>query len=76
VPVGDGQAREDLRRSGNLQHCLTFKVRDLKRAVAHLEPEGTALETQRDDVVITNPASSHGRRFGFTESLVPGDPRA
>jgi hypothetical protein len=54
---------------------VTFKVKDLDRAVDHLAGVGVGLETRSDDLVVTDPGDCHGLRFGFTSSLIPGDSR-
>lgn len=77
VPVADGPARRDLARMGaTTYHCLTLEVEDLEHAVAHLRARGIALETESDDLVVTDPAGFHGLRYGFVRGLHPDDPRA
>ncbi|NLT07575.1 MAG: VOC family protein [Solirubrobacterales bacterium] len=75
APVAGGPARRDLERMGTTYHCLTYEVADLADAASHLEAVGVAVETAGDDLLVTDPAGFHGLRYGFTGSLLPGDPR-
>ena len=74
-PTREGPCRRDLERVGNTAHNLIFQVRDLPRAVAHLKENGVSLETETAALAVTNPATSHGLRFGFVQHLHPRDPR-
>jgi hypothetical protein len=76
VPITDGPPRDDLYRNGNIYHSVTFKVADLDHARAHLRAFGIGLETDHRTMIVTDPADTNGLRFGFTASLVDGDPRA
>jgi hypothetical protein len=75
-PTREGPCRRDLERVGNTAHSLTFQVRDLPRAAAHLKENGISLEIDTADLVVTDAATSHGLRFGFVKHLHPRDPRA
>jgi catechol 2,3-dioxygenase-like lactoylglutathione lyase family enzyme len=74
-PIHDGPRRDDLLRVGNTAHSVTFKVRNLESAAEHLMRQGVALETRSDRLIITDPETCHGLRFGFTQSLGTSDPR-
>lgn len=77
VPIAEGPARRDLERMGaTTYHCLTYEVEDLEHAVGHLRELGVALETESEDLVVTDPAGFHGLRYGFTRALHPDDPRS
>jgi catechol 2,3-dioxygenase-like lactoylglutathione lyase family enzyme len=76
VPVQPGPRSRDLEKVGNTAHSLTFIVRDLERAGAYLRSKGLAFETESEDLIVTDPATSIGLRFGFTEAFHRGDPRA
>ncbi len=57
-------------------HSMTFLVRDLARAEAHLEEQGVAIARRSDTALVTDPASSYGVPWGFTTALAHGDQRA
>lgn len=62
----------------NLQdtyHAITWKVSDLDRAGRHLEAQGVRIAARSADAFVTDPATSLGIPWGFTTTLVPGDPR-
>ena len=75
VPARGGPRKRDLEKVGNTAHSLTFIVRDLERAAKYLRSKGLAFETESDHLIVTDPATSIGLRFGFTERFHPGDPR-
>jgi catechol 2,3-dioxygenase-like lactoylglutathione lyase family enzyme len=75
-PLKDGPCRADLNRVGNTAHCVTFKVRDLNRAANHLRRQGVGLELNTDRLVVTDPSTALGFRFGFTQFLEQQDPRS
>ena len=54
---------------------ITFKVRDLGKAVAHLAAHGVHTESQAAGMAITRPEHSFGVRFGFADAALPGDAR-
>jgi hypothetical protein len=56
-------------------HALTWKVQDLGKVERRLKDQGVGIDVRTDDTIITNPATSIGIPWGFTTSLVPGDPR-
>jgi catechol 2,3-dioxygenase-like lactoylglutathione lyase family enzyme len=56
-------------------HAITWKVADLARAEAHLESHGVRISRRTGDGLVTDSSTSLGIPWGFTESLVPGDPR-
>lgn len=57
-------------------HALTWKVIDLGRVERHLDKLGVKTLVRSDDTIITTPETGLGIPWGFTTSLVPGDPRA
>jgi len=57
-------------------HAITWKVADLGRAERHLLAQGVRIQKRSDDTLITDPATSLGIPWGFTNSLKPGDPRS
>ena len=56
-------------------HSLTFQVADLDRAAEHLKSQGVGIRSRTEDTLVTDPETSIGVPWGFTTSLVPGDPR-
>jgi catechol 2,3-dioxygenase-like lactoylglutathione lyase family enzyme len=75
VPVKAGPRKRDLEKVGNTAHSLTFIVRDLERASAYLRSKGLAFEIESDHLIVTDPTTSIGLRFGFIERFHRGDPR-
>jgi hypothetical protein len=75
VPLRDGPCRKDLEKVGNTVHAVTFKVRDLARAVAHLKKSDVVFEVETPELAVTDPKTSCGLRFGFIEAFHPQDPR-
>jgi len=57
-------------------HAITWKVQDLDKVERHLTAQGVDIATRTDDIIITDPSTSIGIPWGFSTSLVPGDPRA
>jgi hypothetical protein len=56
-------------------HAITWQVADLDRAEAHLRAQGVGIAVRRGDALVTDPATSIGIPWGFSSTLVPGDPR-
>ncbi|MGD9696770.1 MAG: glyoxalase/bleomycin resistance/dioxygenase family protein [Thermoleophilia bacterium] len=56
-------------------HLIAWKVRDLDAVAAHLAAQGVGVEGRDDHTIVTDPADCLGVRWGFTDSLVTGDPR-
>jgi hypothetical protein len=57
-------------------HAITWKVSDLERAERHLRTQGVRIQMRSDDTIVTDPATSLGIPWGFTNRLRPGDPRS
>lgn len=74
-PIDDCPALRDIERVGNTYHALNFKVRDLSRAADHLVKQGVGLEIKTKNLVVTDPTTCHGLRFGFVQDLHDQDPR-
>lgn len=67
-----GLAGRDLAKNGEILHAVTFKVRDLGAARAHLASQGVrVLETSSQDLVL-HPADAFGAVLRLTESAHPG----
>jgi hypothetical protein len=64
------------RAPNDTYHALTWKVADLDRAERHLAAEGVRIRARSPDTLITDPATSLGIPWGFTNKLMPGDPRS
>lgn len=56
-------------------HSISWKVAELERAERHLEARGVSIRARSDDSIITDPTTSLGIPWGFSEVLPPGDPR-
>ena len=56
-------------------HSITWKVTDLDRVAAHLAAQGVTIASRTADTLVTDPATGIGVPWGFTTTLVPGDPR-
>jgi len=56
-------------------HAITWKVVDLDRAKRHLETHGVRIQMQSDDTLVTDPRTSIGIPWGFSRTLIRGDPR-
>ncbi len=77
-PLADGSpAMRDWQRHApeDAYHALTWKVRDLDRAAAHLGALGVRVQARTDTAIVTDPAATLGVAWGFSSELVPGDPR-
>ncbi len=75
-PTADGPARGDLETCGRaILHRTTFLVRDLAAIRDHLVVEGFKVEVDEDGLIVTDPASTVGARFGFTDRDLQDDPR-
>jgi catechol 2,3-dioxygenase-like lactoylglutathione lyase family enzyme len=78
VPDRGTAAYEDWKRAApnDTYHSLTWKVADLEAAGRHLAAQGVRIRFRSPDAFVTDPATSLGVPWGFTTSLVPGDPRS
>jgi len=56
-------------------HRTTFRVRDLRVFREHLANEGFGVEFDGDGLIVTDPASTVGARFTFTDRALVDDPR-
>jgi catechol 2,3-dioxygenase-like lactoylglutathione lyase family enzyme len=73
TPAHSDWAKDD---PNDTYHAITWKVADLERAERHLQAQGVGIQMRSDDAIVTDPATSLGIPWGFTSTLVPGDPRA
>lgn len=66
-------------RSGLADHddygSIGWQVVDLDRAAAHLESHGVVIAARADHAVLTDPTTSLGIAWCFTDRALPGDPR-
>jgi catechol 2,3-dioxygenase-like lactoylglutathione lyase family enzyme len=66
-PVKPGPAAVDRQRTGrDMLHRVNFAVEDLDAVRVHLAEVGCPLETETEDLVVTDPAWCCGARYGFT----------
>lgn len=56
-------------------HSMTFRVRDLDRAEAHLQARGARVALRNEESLFTDPDTTHGVPWGFTTAVNPGDQR-
>lgn len=77
VPDDGTAAHADLATdpSADTYHAITWKVQDLDRVERHLTEQGVGIRARTDEMIVTDPATSIGIPWGFSTTLVPGDPR-
>jgi catechol 2,3-dioxygenase-like lactoylglutathione lyase family enzyme len=73
--TSDSLAAHDLARNGPIFHAVTWTVRDLAAARAHLEAKGVGILGMDDRLLVTDPRTSFGALHCFTTWKPPGDPR-
>lgn len=56
-------------------YAMTWRVADLERAERHLRAQGVGTEVRGKHAIVTEPATSLGVPWGFTDRLLEGDPR-
>ena len=61
-------------RYGDMLYGLTFLVRYVDAADAHLRAKGIRTHRAAPGIVATDPDDCHGVPFSFTSTAVPGDP--
>jgi hypothetical protein len=71
----DTRLGRDLRDHGELPHAVTFKVRDLDRAVAHVTAAGMGLLQRDEETATVSPSDLSNAIVSFTTRRVPDDPR-
>ena len=78
VPDAGTTAHADWARDdpNDTYHAVTWKVADLERARRHLEGQGVRIQMRSDDTIVTDPATSLGIPWGFTDKWMPGDQRS
>lgn len=52
-------------------HAITWKVTDLERAESHLEANGVRIRSRSTNAFVTDPTTSLGVPWGFTEAPFP-----
>jgi catechol 2,3-dioxygenase-like lactoylglutathione lyase family enzyme len=68
-------AGQDLERNGDGIHSLIFKTSDLAKAHDFLVAKGLPPEDDGRDGVVLGPDQAFGMVVGFTERVLPNDPR-
>jgi hypothetical protein len=77
TPIYEGTiAAEDHAASGDIHHAAAFTVVDLDRAEKYLASKGIKVTGRDESTLLTDPATTHGAVFRWTNWTVPGDPRA
>jgi hypothetical protein len=56
-------------------HAITWQVADLGRTERHLKAQGVGIQMRSDDTIVTDPTTSLGIPWGFSQALTPRDPR-
>jgi hypothetical protein len=77
VPDKGTAAYDDWKKTApdDTYHAVTWKVADLEAAERHLTAQGIRIRSRAPDTIVTDPATSLGVPWGFTTTLMPGDPR-
>lgn len=77
VPDGGTELHDKLLEAErkDIYYALTWKTTDLARAARHLQSCDVRFSFRSDDTIVTEPETSFGIPWGFSTSLVPGDPR-
>ena len=76
TPVGPGLAQDDLKKHGEIMHAVTFRVRDLAAAEAHMRKNAISVLDRTDQTLTLDPDDTYGAIFRLTTANTPGDPRA
>jgi hypothetical protein len=74
-PLSASREAQDLERNGEGIHALVFKTRNLQKAGEFLKSKGLR-PTSDEDSIVLDAEQAFGMTVGFTESLLPNDPRA
>lgn len=78
IPTVEGSyAMEDWKKfePEDTYHAISWKVKDLAKAAKHLEKCGVKLLYKSDSFIVTDPKTSIGIPWGFSQDQIPGDPR-
>ncbi|HLG67006.1 MAG TPA: VOC family protein [Acidimicrobiales bacterium] len=74
-PAGEGPLQADMARFHHGIYAVTFKVRDLDDAAAHLDRCGVAYARADEGTIVSDPDTTQGCVMAFTDRDVPGDRR-
>lgn len=76
APVAPGSPtwREHVRYNDGV-FAVTFKVKDLGKAVSFLTSKGLRFESREPDTVVVNRGDAFGAVFAFTDRTIPNDKR-
>jgi catechol 2,3-dioxygenase-like lactoylglutathione lyase family enzyme len=69
-------AGQDLEKNGEGIHSLIFKTTDLDQARKFLQAKGMRPEEDGTDTVVLGPDQAFGMVVGFTDRVLPNDPRS
>ena len=76
MPVGPGLAQDDLKQHGEIMHAVSFRVRDLAAAEAHMRKHAISVRDRTDQTITLEPDDTYGAIFRLTTADTPDDPRA
>ncbi|GAB92343.1 hypothetical protein [Gordonia rhizosphera] len=68
----DTIAADDFRSSGEIHHAACFRVADLDKAEIYLESKGIRTVARDEHTVLSDPRTTHGAVFRWTDRLIPG----
>ena len=68
-------AGRDLEQNGDGIHSLIFRTADLGRAREYLESKGLDPEPDGAETIVLRPEQAFGMVVGFTQRMLPNDPR-
>jgi len=76
TPNRDGTlAAEDMAKNGEIHHAAAYKVLNLDETEAYLTSKGVTTVVRDEHTVVSDPATTHGVMFRWTDWDVPGGPR-
>jgi hypothetical protein len=76
TPVADGTlTAQDMDANNEVLHATALRVADLDAVENYLAANGIRTLTRSDDILITDPVTTHGVPFRWATWDVPGGPR-
>ena len=74
-PVAAGMAWDDMERNGEIIHAVTFRVKDLAAAEAHMRTHSIGVVERAGETITLDPTDTYGAVMRLTTADLPGDPR-